>query len=146
MIQTLHASHNQSLYRVRLGGMAAVADLVREHRLETITSTDGSIVFWFAVHRTIRCVNRPAVEMLLAATRFTARNVPLLRGNVVLSGRGAAGDLASLTDEQVDWLVNAETGAGQDLVLGRRYAGDVRAQRRESRFKEAARRKAWLES
>ncbi len=146
MLQTLHASHCQSLYRTWLGGIADVAELVRDDRLETITSSDGSIVFWFAAHPTIRCVNRPAVEMLLATTRLTARNVPLLHGNVVLSGRDAAGDLAGLSDEQVDWLVNVDTRIGQDLVLGRRFARDVRAQRRQSRSVEAARRKAWLES
>ncbi|MEY8018955.1 hypothetical protein [Mycobacterium servetii] len=145
MVQTLHASHTGSLYLTQLYGIADLADLVREHRLESLTSADGRIVFWFSAHRTIRLVNRQAVKFLLSTKNFTARQVPLLLGNVVLSGRDASGGLADLTDEQVRWLVDMELGVRDDWVLGRRFAEYGRQQRRRSRDEEAARWAALLQ-
>ena len=73
MFQTLHASHNGNLYRVQLHDRGDIADLVREHRLETATSGDGHIVFWFtpSTHSSHMQVNKQATELLLATTRFT---------------------------------------------------------------------------
>ena len=51
MFQTLYASHNGNLYRVQLHDRDDIADLVRERRLETATSGDGHIVFWFTPSR-----------------------------------------------------------------------------------------------
>lgn len=145
MVQTLHASHNGSFYLTQLRGVIDVADLVREHRLETLTTANGRIVFWFSAHQTIRLVNRQAVKLLLSTTNLTARQVPLLLGNVVLSGRDAGGELADLTDEQARWLVNVELGVRDEWILGRRFADYVRQQRRHSRAEEAARWAALLQ-
>ena len=86
MIQVLHASHNGELYKRRVLSADDIADLIRETSLETLTNTAG-IDFWFtpSTHRAHRRVNRSATELLLATTRFTASNVPLMRGIVVLA-------------------------------------------------------------
>jgi len=147
MFQSLHLSHNGSLYLARLHGEADVADLVRDHRLETITSADGRFVVWFTSQRTIGLINRRAVTLLLAATNLAAREVPLLLGNVVVTGRDTSGELADLTDGQVRWLVDLELGALDEWVLGRRFARYRREQQRQSRAKEAARwEEAWWQA
>jgi hypothetical protein len=43
-------------------------------------------------------VNRPATELLLAATRFTAPTVPLMRGRIVLTSHDSSGNPAGLED------------------------------------------------
>ena len=42
MLEAIHASHNGNLYRVQLRDRDDIADLVREHRLETVGSRDNS--------------------------------------------------------------------------------------------------------
>ena len=92
MIQVLHASHNGELYKRRVLSADDIADLIRETSVETLTNTAG-IDFWFtpSTHRAHRRVNRSATELLLATTRFTASNVPLMRGIVVLAAHDGAG-------------------------------------------------------
>ncbi|MFN6547947.1 hypothetical protein [Mycolicibacterium nivoides] len=138
MIWTLHASTNKCLYKARIHGVADIEDTIRAQRLETITSPGGSLVFWFSPYRTIQVLNHVGVEMLLAASDFTARDVPLLYGGVVVSGRDAAGRLASLTDEQMRWLINVEPGCREDWVLSRRFARAEKELRRRSRSEHAA--------
>lgn len=134
MFQVLLASHNGQLYKRRVRGVDDIADLIREGDLETLTSSDGTVDFWFtpSTRSSHRRVNRNATEIYLATTGFTARNVPLMRGIVVLAAHDAAGGLASLTDPQIDTLAGhvERTSWWQDLVLARRYARD---QRRELR-------------
>lgn len=67
-----------------------------------------------------------ATELLLATTRFTARSVPLLRGDVVLSSHDGVGNLAGLTDRQLDWLIDTHPTYWEELILGRRFARDRR--------------------
>lgn len=134
MFQAVHASHNQSLYLTRLGGVGDIAHRVRDHRMETITSTDRSIVVWFTVHQGIRTVNRPVTEILIAATGFTASDVPLLRGNAVITGCDEEGRPADLSDEQVCWLAGLREARGRAAwILQRRYAQERRAARRGAR-------------
>ena len=94
-------------------------------------------------------MNRKATEIFLATTDFTASNVPLLRGIVILTAHTHAGELAGLTDAQVDRLVDApdSTSWWQDLVLSSRYARDDRRQLRDSRAaaKRANTSLSWLE-
>ena len=88
MLEAIHASHNGNLYRVQLRDRDDIADLVREHRLETVGSRDNSVVFWFtpSTHCSHMQLNKQATELLLMSTAFTARQVPLLRGNIVITG------------------------------------------------------------
>lgn len=141
MFQTLQCSHNGNLYRVELHGVADIADLVREHLLETVTSSDGALAFWFtpSTHRSHMQINKQATELLLATTRFTARQVPLLHGNIVITGVDANGDPTGLTPAQMRWLINSEPAGREKWVLGRRFSRARRAQRREFRSTEATR-------
>lgn len=135
MFQMLHASENGNLYRVELDGIADIADLVEEDRLESLSSTDCTIDFWLTPSLLLshRQVNRTATELLLATTRFSARNVPLLRGNIVLGSHESDGSLAGLTDAQVRWLVDAEPTRRDEWILARRFSDDERSRRRETK-------------
>jgi hypothetical protein len=130
MIQTLHASHNEDLYKITLCGIADIADLVRDNRLRVLTSTDSTIDFWFPTHNARVRVNRHATELLLATTRFTAHDVPLLRGDIVMTGHDSAGNPASLTDINMRRLINSEPSWREERILGRRVSRDRRAQRK----------------
>jgi len=46
VLRVLH-SHNAELYKHRVQCVDDIADLVRESHVETLTSGDGSIDFWF---------------------------------------------------------------------------------------------------
>jgi hypothetical protein len=129
MIATLLASHNEELYKAELCGVPDIADLVRAERPKVLSSTDNTIDFWFSHGPHLR-VNRHATGLLLASTRFTAREVPLLRGAVVIAAHDSAGDPASLTDSQMSRLINSEPSWREDRVLRRRFSRDLRAQRR----------------
>jgi hypothetical protein len=128
MLQMLHASQNGNLYRVELEGIADIANLVHEDRLESLTSTDCTIDFWLSSSLDVsrRQVNRTATELLLATTQFTARNVPLLRGSVVLAGHDSDGTLAGLSDAQTRWLVEIEPTRRDEWILARRFSDDER--------------------
>lgn len=134
MIQVLHANHNGELYKRRVLTVGDIADLIRENHLETLTSRDGQVDFWFtpSTQHGHRCVNRKATEIFLATTEFTVSNVPLLRGIVVLTAHTHNGELASLTDDQVDRLARAlnDTTWWQCQILSWRYRRDQRRQRR----------------
>lgn len=77
--------------------------------------------------------------MLLATTRFTARQVPLLRGNIVITGTDDAGDPAGLTDTQVKFLINADPTSRDEWILDWRFTRDARAQRRAARHTDETR-------
>ena len=62
--------------------------VVEEHigvSAESVTTTDG-LVFWFDAGAGNRAVNRMATLNLLAASDFSARTVPLLRGAALVTG------------------------------------------------------------
>lgn len=141
---TLLASHNEALYKIEPRCVADIADLVRDSRLQVLTSTDGTIDFWFSHHPWLRG-NRQATGLLLATTRFTAHEVPLLRGSVVIATHDSAGDLAGLTDSQMSRLINSEHSRRDERILRRRFGQDLRAQRRTRAAAKAAARKSLLE-
>ncbi|QFS94603.1 hypothetical protein FIV07_27910 (plasmid) [Mycobacterium sp. THAF192] len=137
-MKALYASHNQILYQAEIFTLDHIAELSRGgSRIETLTSTEHAVVFWFNTHDHCRQIqaraNRRATALLLATTNFTARNVPLLRGDVVLTGRDADGNPADLTDTQIDRLIHAETPWLDDLYLSRRLNHDRRCQLRQAR-------------
>jgi hypothetical protein len=141
MFQTLHASHNGNLYWVQLHDRDDIADLVREHRLETAGSRDNTFVFWFtpATHSSHMQLNKQATELLLMTTAFAVRQVPLMRGNIVITGNDGQGDPAELTADQMNRLINAEPTGGQEWLLSWRFRRDERAQRRARRSTEGTR-------
>ncbi|OBH48427.1 hypothetical protein A5690_14610 [Mycobacterium intracellulare] len=143
MMITLLASHNEELYKIEPWCVADIADLVRGDRLQVLTSSDGVLDFWFSHSPWLR-VNRQATGLLLATTRFTAHEVPLLRGDIVIAAHDSAGDLASLTDTQMSRLINSEHSWREERILRRRFDRDLRAQRRTRAAAEAAARKSLL--
>lgn len=144
MLRAAHASHTGTLYLVDLTPPDGIIELVRDTQLETCT-TANRIVFWFtgSTNRAFQSPNAMATELLLATTEFTAKNVPILRGNVVITGRDAAGEPAALTTHQLDQLKNTALSPRQERILHRRFARDQRHQRRQA-LAESALRNAQL--
>ena len=139
MCQALYASHNELLYRCEPTSMLDIAELIGEppHRIESLTSADGVFVFWFGTKPGTR-VNRTATTKLLVTTGLNARHVPLLRNNVVISSHTSAGQLAGLSDEQLDHLVHATPTGHQAWILDHRLRRDLRAQRAQAHQRTAA--------
>jgi hypothetical protein len=131
LLTTLHASHNGEFYCTVLHDLLDVAELIRQspRRLESATTAHGSLIMWFDP-RSRSLVNKHATELLLATTTFSARQVPLLHGDVVITGRDAQGRPDSLTEEQIQHLVNYEPGITQARTLSRRVARAHRRRRR----------------
>lgn len=144
LLTTLHASHNGEFYRTLLRDLLDVAALVRESpsRLESATTAHGSLIMWFDP-RSHSLVNKHATALLLATTTFSARQVPLLHGNVVITGRDGHGHLDSLTEEQLQHLVNYEPGIMQARTLSRRFARDHRQRRATFNAASAATPPPW---
>lgn len=147
MLQVLHANHNGTLYRHHLTSIADIADLIRETHLETLTSTDGEIDFWLtpSTGPGHQRVNRKATEIFLATTKFSAHNVPLLRGVLVLATHKPAGELAGLTDAHMQRISQALTSTTwlQSRVLEARYAWGERRQRLASTAENKKRLEEW---
>lgn len=103
MNTVLYFSPNDVAYETRAYSKADIAELVNDHGLESLTSTDRQFDFWFTPS-TRRCQRRPnrcATELLLATTRFTAKTVPMLRGAVVVATHDSEGDLDGLSWQQL---------------------------------------------
>lgn len=133
MLRVAHASHTGTLYLVDLRPPEGIIELVRDTQLETCTTADR-IVFWFtrSTNRAFTRPNATATELLLATTEFTARDVPILRGNIVITGRDGAGEPAALTTHQLDILKHPLLSPRQKHTLQRRFARDLRIQRRQA--------------
>lgn len=131
MKQILLASHNESPYLITVLSEADVADLVRGHQPQVLSSTDGEIDFWFT-HNPRVAVNCGATEILLATTRFTAHDVPLLRGDIVIATHDADGKLASLNNTQMTQLLRTKPTRAQSYILDRRFRRDRSLQRRQA--------------
>jgi hypothetical protein len=69
---------------------------------ESLTTADGLVV-WFDVSADDLPVNRMATLNLLAVSDFSPRTVPLLRGQVLITGQ-VAGLVAGLTHHQMKVL------------------------------------------
>jgi hypothetical protein len=131
----LYFSPDGVVYETSAYSKADIVRLVHDYGLESLTSADRQFDFWFApsTRRCRRTINRNATEMLLANTQFTAKNVPLLFGAVVVATHDSVGDLDGLSWKQLNLL--SERGAAltrrQDRVLNRRIKREAR--RMESR-------------
>jgi hypothetical protein len=142
MNTVLYFSPNDVVYETRAYSNADIAELVDDYGLESLTSTDRQLDFWFtpSTRRCRRKVNRSATEMLLATTRFTAKTVPLLRGAVVVATHNSAGELDGFSWQQLELLIqNSCTLARRDdRVLSRRITRDARRQQRNLVAEDAA--------
>ncbi|BBY85215.1 hypothetical protein [Mycolicibacterium tokaiense] len=109
MNTVLYFSPTGVAYETRAFTRADISALVADHGLESLTSADRQFDFWFAPtgRRCQQRVNHSATEMLLATTRFSAKNVPLLRGSVVIATHDSEGELDGLSWQQLDSLAAA---------------------------------------
>ena len=129
----LYCSANGAVYETRAYSRADVDQLIHDQGLQRLTSSDGQFDFWFspANSRCQRRINRPATELLLATTSFTAKNVPLLRGAIVIAAHDFEGDLDGLSWRQLDLLAerNQTVTKRDERVLNRRELRDRRERR-----------------
>lgn len=135
-MRAAYASHNQELYVADVGAMGDIAELCRsDGRVEALTGDGGELLFWFSVVDQGRPgrVNRRATELLLAVSSFTGRTVPLLCGDVVVTGRGRAGEIAELSCERIGDLADMRLGWLDDVRLSRRLRRVRRRYVRECR-------------
>lgn len=130
MNTVLYCSANGAIYETSAYSTTDIDQLVHSQGLQCLTSADGQFDFWFSpsTRRCQRRVNRPATELLLATTSFTAKNVPLLRGAVVIATHDAEGDLDGLSWQQLDLLAerNHSVTKRDERVLNRRVSRETR--------------------
>jgi hypothetical protein len=129
----LYFSPTGVVYETQAYSKADIAALVHDHGLQCLTSTDRQFDFWFApsTQRCQRRTNRGATELLLTSTKFTAANVPLLRGGVVVATHDADGDLDGLSWQQLDLVAKRcqAITAREIRTLTRRMRRDARRRR-----------------
>lgn len=130
MNTVLYVNPDGVVYETRAYSKADIAGLVHDYGLESLSSADRQLDFWFtpSTRRCRRNVNRTATELLLATTRFTAKTVPLLRGAVVVATHDSAGELDGLSWQQLELLIrhNRSLTKRDHRVLRRRIKRDAR--------------------
>ena len=147
VFKALHASHNGCLYIIDLAGTETIAEFVRNNDLESLSSSDGQFDFWFTPstrpnhHR----VNMAATEIFAAYTDFDTRNMPLLRGNIVITAHDKdTGAPSGLTATQLNVLAHAHSRGRRGRRLTRRCVRDLHRQRIAAQARHAAARDEWL--
>jgi len=130
----LYFSTKGLVYETRAYTRADIDRLIHDRGLQSLSSADRHIDFWFSssAGRCQRRVNRHATELLLATTNFTAKNVPLLRGAVVVATHDADGDIDGLSWQQLDILAQRMRSISDrdERQLTRRIVRDARRRRR----------------
>jgi hypothetical protein len=125
----LYFSTDGAVYETRAYTRADVDRLISDQNLQCLTSADHQFDFWFspAPQRCQRRINQAATEVLLATTDFTAKNVPLLRGSVVVATHDSDGDLDGLSWQQLDDLARRAHSLSKrdERVLAKRLARDT---------------------
>lgn len=136
MNTVLYCSANGAIYEARAFGKADIDRLVQDQGLHCLTSADGQYDFWFSpsTRGCQRRANQSATELLLASSSFTAKNVPLLHGCVVVATHDSDGDLDGLSWQQLDVLAkrNRSLKARDTRILDRRVQRDARRQRKNA--------------
>ncbi|MCS6760467.1 MAG: hypothetical protein MO852_17205 [Candidatus Devosia euplotis] len=126
MFVALHLAHNNLPYYASIATEADIADLVRETTLEALTGVlcGAAIDFWFTPSVSPFCpaINELATELLVTSTGFGGGDVPLLRGNVVVTSHGAGGQITGLTDPQWEYVAAARVPPRDLRALDRRLA------------------------
>lgn len=132
---------------VDLASLDDIAAYVGAAQVESISTTSrfGHLDFWFhPTGQASRDVNRPATELLLAATPSTVKNVPLLRGRIVVSSHDEFGGPTSLTRQQITKMALHKNRVLDQWLLDLRYVVDARSLRRRLKVERAAaNRAAW---
>jgi hypothetical protein len=107
---------------IEIRSVTDIADVVGDRYVDSLSSADGRIDFWFSSSlRQPRTLNRRAIELLLATANFTASTVPLLRGQVLLASHDSSGHPAGLTKDCLDRLRRPNALGWRDhWVLDRR--------------------------
>ncbi|MEH3141813.1 MAG: hypothetical protein PGN37_16870 [Mycobacterium kyogaense] len=135
----LYFSTQGLVYETRAYTRADIDRLVHDRGLQSLTSADRQFDFWFSSSAGLgsrigcqRRINRHATELLMATTKFTAKNVPLLRGAVVVATHDADGDLDGLSWQQLDVLSERIRSVSDrdERQLTRRIVRDQRRRRR----------------
>lgn len=142
MNTVLYCSANGAIYETNAYTNADIDQLIHSQGLHCLTSADGQFDFWFspATRRCQRRVNRSATELLLATTSFTAKDVPLLRGAVVIATHDSEGDLDGLSWQQLDLLAerNHSVTKRDERVLNRRVTRETRPHKPATPVRERA--------
>ncbi|AKS31461.1 hypothetical protein [Mycolicibacterium goodii] len=130
MNTVLYLSASGATYETDAYTPADITRLVRGHGLHSLSSSDLQFDFWFSPVLTgcQRRVNHVATELLLATTGFTPKDVPMLRGAVVVATHDGDGDLDGLSWQQLDALVARHRAVSKRdrKALRRRIARDAR--------------------
>lgn len=126
MNTVLYCSTKGAVYETRAYTQSDIDQLVSGRGLQCLTSTDGQFDFWFSpvTPGCQRRGNQIATELLLATTSFSAKNVPLLRGCVVIASHDSDGTLDGLSWAQLHELArrNGDLSARDERVVARRIA------------------------
>lgn len=145
MNTVLYFSATGAVRETRAYTQADITELIHDHGLQCLTSADRQFDFWFSPtsRRCQRQVNRRATELLMATTSFNAKNVPLLRGCIVVATHDADGDLDGLSWQQLDLLArrNNTVSARDERILNRRILRDQRTLRRTATAAPATHRR-----
>jgi hypothetical protein len=133
MNTVLYFTPTGTVYETKAYTKADIAQLVHDRGLQCLTSADHQFDFWFTPSPQ-GCqdrINRSATELLMATTTFTAKNVPLLHGGVVIATHDSDGELDGLSWRQLDLLVerNQSVTERDERTLRRRA---LRASRRRA--------------
>ncbi|HQC78534.1 MAG TPA: hypothetical protein PLH92_17650 [Mycobacterium sp.] len=106
-MRSVLASRNQELYTFTARTVSDIADRLGSHHVEALSSSDGTYQFWFTPTMSGRRLNGPATKLLFAFTGFAAAQTPLLRGDVVITSRTAAGEPDGLSDDHIGLLIES---------------------------------------
>lgn len=139
-MRALLAGDNQSLYELAINERAvrcvdAIRFQIKETHVEALTSSCGQFDFWFSpsLRAGNRRINRLATSMLFTVTTFTATQVPLMHGIVIVTSHNAAGEPTGLTMEQCQRLGTASYDLPRRAacVLAWRFKQHERRHRRQ---------------
>ncbi len=135
LMRSVLASRNQELYSITVRDVADIADRLGSGHVEALSSSDGTYQFWVTPSLLGgRRLNAPATKMLFALTQFSAKQTPILRGDVVITSRTVTGDPDDLSDHQMRLLIESLQ------TIGRRPAFTIdRRLRRAARDDQRAR-------
>lgn len=126
MNTVLYFSTNGAVYETRAYTNADIDTLIADQGLQSLSSTDRQFDFWFSptTRGCQRRINKRATELLLATTNFSPKDVPLLRGCVVIATHDEDGDLDGLSWQQLDLLIahSRSLTAREQRALNRRIS------------------------
>jgi hypothetical protein len=132
-------SHMKDGWRCKIANVADIADQIRASDESIASLAAGPYDFWTttSLQSFHQQTNPLATNIFYKASTFNARQTPLLSGVVVITGRDGDGQLASVSDEAMEALVDSayEPGLGMCQLEVRLW----RALRREKRRRRAER-------